>query len=223
MRTRPSVNYAKDWLDHSFLFLVLSGLKKTFTLDVFTRGQSTNIFLCIGPFLASWQTNEQTNNRVIREQACSWPVWQGSLLQYKSCGYISSLNIHCFTGVRKGGTRALLEMLSLHPVVRMAAQVCTHSNNSHNCDLNSHLDPRRFTSLTTPQTMHAVTPGRLCVCFYIWHFMQSTRYLSQMPPLTGGQLAMEKSPSYLVTPGVAQRIHTMDPKVVVLSKDIWAN
>ena len=151
-------------------------------------------------------------------------MWQGSLLQYKSCGYISPLNIHCFTGVRKGGTRALLEMLSLHPVVKMAAQVCTPSNNSHNCDgdLNSHLDPRRFTSLTTPQTMHAVTPGRLCVCFYIWHFMQSTRYLSQMPPLTGGQLAMEKSPSYLVTPGVAQRIHTMDPKVVQ-SKDNWAN
>ena len=41
-----------------------------------------------------------------------------------------------------------------------------------------------------------------------------------MPPLTAGQLAMEKSPSYLVTPGVAQRIRTMDPKVVFVIVNI---
>ena len=58
--TRPSVNYAKDWLDHSFLF---PGLKKSFTLDVITRWQSTSIFLCIKPFSAWWWTNEQTNKR----------------------------------------------------------------------------------------------------------------------------------------------------------------
>ena len=58
--TRPSVNYAKDWLDHSFLSLVLSSLEKSFTLDVITRGQSTSIFLCIGPFSAWWRTNERT-------------------------------------------------------------------------------------------------------------------------------------------------------------------
>ena len=51
-----------------------------------------------------------------------------------------------------------------------------------------------------------VLPNRCC-----------SRYLSQMPPLTAGQIAMEKSPSYLVTPGVAQRIRTMDPKVVIIS------
>ena len=39
------------WTIHSF-FLVLSGLKKSFTLDMITRGQSTTIFLCIGPFSA---------------------------------------------------------------------------------------------------------------------------------------------------------------------------
>ena len=39
------------WTNHSF-FLVLSGLKKSFTLDMITRGQSTTIFLCIGPFSA---------------------------------------------------------------------------------------------------------------------------------------------------------------------------
>ena len=46
------------WTIHSF-FLVLSGLKKSFTLDMITRGQSTTIFLCIGPFSAWRQTNEQ--------------------------------------------------------------------------------------------------------------------------------------------------------------------
>ena len=39
-----------------------------------TRGQSTTIFLCIEPFSAWWQPNEQTNNRVILVQACSWSV-----------------------------------------------------------------------------------------------------------------------------------------------------
>ena len=47
------------WTIHSF-FLVLSGLKKSFTLDVITRGQSITIFLCIGPFLV---TNERTNKQ----------------------------------------------------------------------------------------------------------------------------------------------------------------
>ena len=69
------------WTIHSF-FLVLSGLKKSFTLDVTTRGQLTTIFLCIGPFSVWWQTNERTNNRVILVQACPWSVWDGSLLQY---------------------------------------------------------------------------------------------------------------------------------------------
>ena len=36
------------WTNHSS-FLVLSSLEKGFTLDVITRGQSTIIFLCIGP------------------------------------------------------------------------------------------------------------------------------------------------------------------------------
>ena len=50
------------WTIHSF-FLVLSGLKKSFTLDVITRGQSTTIFLCIGPFSAWWRTNKRTNEQ----------------------------------------------------------------------------------------------------------------------------------------------------------------
>ena len=68
MLTRPGVNYAKDWLDHSFLFPGLVWSEKS--LDVITRRQSTTIFLCIGPFSAWWRTNKQTNNQVILEQAC---------------------------------------------------------------------------------------------------------------------------------------------------------
>ena len=45
------------WTINSF-FLVLSGLKKSFTLAVITRGQSTTIFLCIEPFSAWSQTTK---------------------------------------------------------------------------------------------------------------------------------------------------------------------
>merc|ERR1719315_146611 len=83
-------------------------------------------------------------------------------------------------GVRKGGTRALLEMLSLHPSIRMAAQEVHFFDNETN-----------------------YARG------YSW-------YLSQMPNLSPGQLAVEKSPSYLVTPGVAERVHIMDPSVHLL-------
>ena len=43
--------------------------------------ESLAIFLCIQPFSAWWQTNNQPNNQVILVQACSWPVWEGNLLQ----------------------------------------------------------------------------------------------------------------------------------------------
>ena len=77
-KTRPSVNFAKDWLDHSFSFLVLSGLEKGFTLDVITRGQSTNIFLCIWTFSAWWR---QTNKRSCKPApGCKWVGEPGWLL-----------------------------------------------------------------------------------------------------------------------------------------------
>ena len=44
-------------------------------------GQSTTIFPCIGPFSAWRRTTKQTKNWVIIVQACSWLVWEGSLLQ----------------------------------------------------------------------------------------------------------------------------------------------
>ena len=83
-------------------------------------------------------------------------------------------------GARKGGTRALLEMLSLHPSVRMAAQEVHFFDN---------------------QTNYARG--------YSW-------YLSQMPTVEPGQIGVEKSPSYLVTPNVASRIRAMDPHIQLL-------
>ena len=83
-------------------------------------------------------------------------------------------------GVRKGGTRALLEMLTLHPSIKMAPQEVHFFDNDTNY--------RRG---------------------YSW-------YLSQMPATEAGQIAMEKSPSYLVTPTVAERIKAMDPAIQLL-------
>ena len=83
-------------------------------------------------------------------------------------------------GVRKGGTRALLEMLTLHPAIRMAAQEVHFFDNETNY-------------------------GR----GYSW-------YLAQMPSLEEGQIAMEKSPSYMVTPSVAERIRAMEPRTQLL-------
>jgi len=83
-------------------------------------------------------------------------------------------------GARKGGTRALLEMLSLHPSVRMAAQEVHFFDNETN-----------------------YARG------YSW-------YLSQLPSVETGQIGVEKSPSYLVTPTVAGRIRAMDPNIQLL-------
>ena len=53
-----STKQKTGWTIHSS-FLVWSRLKKSFTLDVITRGQSTTTFLYIGPFSAWWQPNNQ--------------------------------------------------------------------------------------------------------------------------------------------------------------------
>ena len=54
-------------------FLVMSYLEKGYTLDVNTGEQSTNIFVWV---LVQFRhgDDEQTNNRVILVQACSWPI-----------------------------------------------------------------------------------------------------------------------------------------------------
>ena len=60
VKTRPSVNYAKDWLDHSFLFPGLVWPEKEFHFGCDHWGQSTTISLCFGPFSPWWRTTKRT-------------------------------------------------------------------------------------------------------------------------------------------------------------------
>ena len=46
--TRPSANYAKDWLDQLFIFLGLVW-KRVSPVDVITVGQLKTIFMCNNP------------------------------------------------------------------------------------------------------------------------------------------------------------------------------
>jgi hypothetical protein len=46
--------------------------------------------------------------------------------------FLSSSFCYCATGVRKGGTRALLEMLSLHPRIKVAPQEVHFFDNETN-------------------------------------------------------------------------------------------
>ncbi|XP_054714129.1 heparan sulfate glucosamine 3-O-sulfotransferase 3A1-like [Uloborus diversus] len=81
-------------------------------------------------------------------------------------------------GVKKGGTRALLEILRLHPDV--------------------------------------VAPGPE-IHFFDRHYKKGLQwYRSQMPVSVDGQLTMEKTPGYLVTPGAPQRIANMSRNLLLL-------
>ena len=57
---------------------------KRVLLWIWSLGGSQQPFFCVfGHFQhGDEQTNKRTNNRVILVQACPWPVWEGSLLQY---------------------------------------------------------------------------------------------------------------------------------------------
>ena len=80
-------------------------------------------------------------------------------------------------GERKGGTRALLEMLNLHPNIAMV-----------------------------PVEVHFFDKFDNYQKGLDW-------YRSQMPLSTDGQLTVEKSPSYYVTPEVPERVYAMNPHV----------
>lgn len=83
-------------------------------------------------------------------------------------------------GVRKCGTRALLEMLYLHPRVQKAAGEVHFFDRDEN--YNRGLE---------------------------W-------YRSKMPHSYGGQITIEKSPSYFVTPEVPERIRAMNSSIKLL-------
>ena len=88
-------------------------------------------------------------------------------------------------GVKKGGTRALIEILKIHPGVRPSSREVHFFDRDENYDLG--LD---------------------------W-------YREQMPPSLPGEITMEKSPSYFVTPKVPSRIYGMsrDVKLILIVRD----
>lgn len=83
-------------------------------------------------------------------------------------------------GVRKGGTRALIDMLNLHSAVRSA------SNEVHFFDQDANYERGLD-----------------------W-------YRSQMPATSETEMAVEKSPSYFITPSVPGRVHAMNRTVRLL-------
>ena len=83
-------------------------------------------------------------------------------------------------GVRKGGTRALLDMLNLHSSIRVANFEVHFFDNETN--YNKGLD---------------------------W-------YRDQMPATSPSEIALEKSPSYFVTPSVPKRVYQMNKNIRIL-------
>ncbi|XP_036427638.1 heparan sulfate (glucosamine) 3-O-sulfotransferase 3-like [Colossoma macropomum] len=86
-------------------------------------------------------------------------------------------------GVKKGGTRALLEFLRLHPDIRALGS-----------------EPH----------------------FFDRHYGRGLSwYRSMMPKALDGQIVMEKTPRYFVTPETPARIHAMsrDVKLIVVVRD----
>ncbi|XP_050512352.1 heparan sulfate glucosamine 3-O-sulfotransferase 1 [Diabrotica virgifera virgifera] len=83
-------------------------------------------------------------------------------------------------GVRKCGTRALLEMLYLHPMIQKAAGEIHFFDRDEN------------------------------------YFKGLEWYRMQMPHSYPGQITIEKSPSYFVTPEVPERIRAMNSSIKLL-------
>lgn len=81
-------------------------------------------------------------------------------------------------GSKKGGTRALIEFLKLHPSIKAAGPEIHYFDNNYDKGVD-------------------------------W-------YISKMPPVTGDQLAVEKTPGYFHTPDAPRRVHSMDPDVKML-------
>ena len=71
-KTRPSANYAKDWLDQLFPIPGLVWRGKGYHLWMWSTSESEKPFPCVlGHFRHG---DEQATNRVILVQACSWSV-----------------------------------------------------------------------------------------------------------------------------------------------------
>ena len=68
--TRPNVNYAKDWLNHSFLCPGLVWSQKEFHFGCDHQGAVNNHFPVYWGLFGTVMNNQPTN-RVILVQACS--------------------------------------------------------------------------------------------------------------------------------------------------------
>ena len=81
IKTRPSVDYPKAWVDQLCLF-PWSGKVFLLVLCMWPLGGSHQPLSCMRLFLAWWNPTERTNNQAILEQTSSWPASEkGSLLQ----------------------------------------------------------------------------------------------------------------------------------------------
>ncbi|KAI4886702.1 hypothetical protein NFI96_021389 [Prochilodus magdalenae] len=93
-------------------------------------------------------------------------------------------------GVKKGGTRALLEFLRLHPDIRALGSEPHFFDRHYGRGLN-------------------------------WYRLSKLSIKSMMPKALDGQIVMEKTPRYFVTPETPARIHAMsqDVKLIVVVRD----
>ena len=73
MQARPSVNYAKDWLDQ-LIFLFPGLVWKRFLPWMWSLGVSQQPFSCVLGNFPYGDDNQKMNNRVILVQGGSWPA-----------------------------------------------------------------------------------------------------------------------------------------------------
>ncbi|ROK76678.1 Heparan sulfate glucosamine 3-O-sulfotransferase 3A1 [Anabarilius grahami] len=125
-------------------------------------------------------------------------------------------------GVKKGGTRALLEFLRLHPDIRAlgsephffdrhyARGLSWYSSFCHVFDRCSVLPFCIFIV-----RIYLTSPSLIVSLLFLLSFR------SMMPKALNGQIVMEKTPRYFVTPETPSRIHAMsrDIKLIVVVRD----
>ena len=93
-------------------------------------GSQQPFFLCFGPFSTWWKPNERTTNQVILVQACSWPVWEGSLLQNVDSHWFYSVTTTILGNTKKRTgwwlTPELMEVFYLGLLVSLWAPLTYH-------------------------------------------------------------------------------------------------
>lgn len=104
-------------------------------------------------------------------------------------------------GVKKGGTRALLEFIRVHPDVRAAGKNSKFTKNTIYIPL--------------------IFPGNEIHFFDKNYGNGFEWYRQHMPPTLEGQMTLEKTPSYFITKEAPHRVHLMNPstKLLVVVRD----